>query len=184
MKVKIGSQTYFVSFRHFPVPFGNYKRPPTREELMKALSCAGAVLEGILSAEIAKLGGVDVSALVGEALARLIGEKVTHSHQSECLIRDEYFNLVSSGAALCDKRDQFERPMGRLVSFVKAVSAFPAADHEAFFTAYADSGMNYPDTIKALKATRGFEWRPLVAQASGISPEWLQLFDEANEAAA
>jgi hypothetical protein len=159
---QVGSQTYHVTFRHREFPFARCKRP-TRRQLMTTLSMAGAVLGGFVSQEAIKAGGFDVQELVGEALSGFVSEDLKFSHQSECLIRDDRGNLVSSGAAMCDKRDQFERTTGRALSFIKAVSAFPPRDYETFFAAYRASGMGQPSAHKLLQNVTD-EFRGLAEQ--------------------
>jgi hypothetical protein len=159
---QVGSQKYFVSFQHRPNPFGDLRRPPTRRELIDALTGAGTILHGFATVEQFQRSGIDIQSQVREVLARLMARDVKTSHESLCLIKDSNSILVSSGAALCDKRDQFSKPMGRVLGMVKAVMAFPLKDRDKFFDAYARSGASYPHVLDAIAVTADTEEQDLI----------------------
>lgn len=155
MKLNVGNQSYRISFRHERLEGSDVRKAPKLEEFVGAL---------VLS-RLASTGQVDPTFDVDEAvedlLDRYVASQVDTSHVTECYIKDSHEQIVTSGAALCDKRDQFERAMGRMIAFLKAVDSLPISQHDDFFIAFDHSGIHAPDFAKLREFSAGKSWEDI-----------------------
>lgn len=151
MKLLVGNKTYYIGFRHDLIEGGRVRQRPSYNELVGALilsqAMAGNAAEGVLKSY--QSVGLNPAEAIDNVLDRVVGSMQPISHVTDCYIKTwEVKNgereLITSGSALCDKRDQFEYATGRLLAFLKAVQAMPESQWEDFFKGYDKTGIGYP----------------------------------------
>lgn len=135
MDANIQGVDYEVRFQHRRLPGCDVRTPPTYDELYSAF----ALLKAELDAQgtiYTLLGDQDICSgedLIDFMMDDMVLSHVEKSHVTSCFIlsadRTQPFEqrLISSGITECDKRDNFDRAIGRQNSFNRAISAFPPA---------------------------------------------------------
>lgn len=136
MKATISGTDYYVSFKHTLLPGAQFRKRPTRNDILTGLLVADMIFRGEYPDPAN--GKEDVHSIIEACF----GAQILKSHTTHCYIKtapDQ--KQVSTGVTFCDKRDNFDRAVGRWLSFQRAIAAFPADQHLAWIHWFIYSGM-------------------------------------------
>lgn len=162
VKVQIGSEIHFVRFRHSQLPYADVRTGPSIDEMATVLHFAQAALRIPRRSNFYGICvPLNIDGQISDILDRHVGSSYPDSHQTECIIRDEAYNVVASDVALCDKRDNFSKAMGRTVSFLKTVYQLPIEHQGYYLDAFANSGMKLPPREQLFLLGAGRPWSQL-----------------------
>lgn len=149
MKINIAGETLLLGFKHEKLEGAEFRVRPSQDEIVGALIVSTFMLDGEIDPNSET--GQSLRASVGRLVERYDGSLKPASHLTQCFIKKvdpdgkSVGDPILSGIALCDKQDNFDRAIGRLVAFLKAIEHLDDLVKTSYIAAYKLTDMRIPD---------------------------------------